>query len=102
MAGKFKLSALGMWVGIGVTAATVVQELRKPAEQRTWHGDLYGIPYDYRAPSADKVRATYWSPDDSRILMPKVFGWGWDVNVGRVVRLASETLSTAVESGEHR
>lgn len=94
---KSRLSTFGMWVGIGVTAATVVQELRKPDSERTWHGDLYGIPYDYRAPSVEKAKATYWAPDDERILMPKLFGWGWDPNVGRVVRLASEFLSSAME-----
>lgn len=94
---RSRLSALGFWVGVGITAATIAQELRKPAEEREWHGDLYGIPYDYRMPSVEKAKATYWNPADERILMPKMFGWGWDVNVGRVVQVASEALSGAAD-----
>ena len=39
-----------------------------------------GIPYDWRAPTAARVRQRGWNPDDRRIFTPKVFGWGYSIN----------------------
>ena len=74
----------------GLFGAAIAQELRKPAGEREWVGQLGGVvPYDLRKPTAERVVAEFWSPDDPRILMPHSFGVGWGVNVGRLVRLAS-------------
>lgn len=93
------LSKASLWVAAGLVAASVGRELWKPPAERTWCGDLWGIPYDYRKPTVDKVKATFWAPEDERIVMPRAFGVGWDVNVGRVVRLAREF---AGEASAHR
>lgn len=69
-------------------AWAVITELRKPEEERTWHGKLAGfVPYELRPPTLDRVRETYWSPDDEHLLKPQVWGVGWALNVGRVVEL---------------
>jgi hypothetical protein len=66
----------------------VITELRKPEGERTWHGKLAGfVPYELRPPTLDRVRETYWSPDDEHVLRPPVWGVGWALNVGRVVEL---------------
>jgi len=49
-------------------------------------GLFLGIPYDWRAPTWARVRARWWNPDDPRVLTPKVFGWGFDLNLYRVAR----------------
>ncbi len=37
---------------------------------------------------AERVAATWWAPADSRLLLPRAVGWGWDLNFGAVaVRL---------------
>ncbi|MGD2103242.1 MAG: hypothetical protein PVG83_13505 [Acidimicrobiia bacterium] len=65
---------------IGVVA--VVQELRKPKDERTWNGAVAGVvPYDFRMPTVERVRDTYWNPDGP-ILSGKVFGVGWAPNFG--------------------
>jgi hypothetical protein len=70
-------------------AAAIIQELRKPSDERRWVGKVAGIvPYDLRRPTFRRLLASVWSPDDSRILMPYGFGVGWTVNVGRLVELA--------------
>jgi hypothetical protein len=80
-------------VGTTLVAAAVVQELRKPSAERTWHGHLAGlIPYDFRPPTLERFRAAWWNPDDPRIFTDRVFGVGWAVNVGRVARLTRETV----------
>lgn len=75
---------------LGVAAAlmsgAVVQELLKPADQRVWHGRFFGIPYDYRRPTLDRVKKTWWNPNDERILIPRSIGMGWDINLYQVRR----------------
>jgi uncharacterized membrane protein len=74
---------------LALTAAAAGNELRKPRRRRDWHGELLGVPYDFRKPSAEKLRRSYWSPDDRRVFKPRAWGLGWDVNVGRLWRLAA-------------
>ncbi len=70
---------------IGVIA--VVQELRKPQEMRTWHGKVAGlVPYDFRTPTIDRFRTTYWNPEGP-ILSSKAWGVGWAPNFAAVKRL---------------
>lgn len=72
---------------IGVVA--FVQELQKPPKKRTWHGKVGDlVPYDFRAPTVDRIRATYWNPDGP-LLSGKVFGAGWAPNFGAVKRLVA-------------
>jgi hypothetical protein len=78
----------------GLLGAAVVQELRKPAGERTWHGDLAGlVPYDLRPPTLDRLRERVWAPQDPHVIVPRVFGVGWTVNAGRVVWLARRRLT---------
>ncbi len=86
---------LGLWLGAALVAASVAQELRKPPSQRTWQGELFGIPYDYRPPTFERLRSTMWAPEDERVLKPRAFGIGRDLNLGRVVRVVSQTRSGA-------
>ncbi len=49
-------------------------------------GHFLGIPYDWRRPTVARVKSRWWNDDDSRILTPKSFGWGYDLNVAQVLR----------------
>jgi hypothetical protein len=70
---------------IGVIA--VVQELRKPPDERTWSGKVANfVPYDFRVPTWERVRNTYWNPDGP-VLSGKAFGVGWAPNIGGLARL---------------
>jgi hypothetical protein len=74
---------------IGVVA--VVQELRKPKEDRTWHGKVADVvPYDFRVPTMGRVRDTYWNPEGP-IFSGKVFGVGWAPNFGVLKRMFART-----------
>jgi hypothetical protein len=69
---------------IGLVA--IVQELRKPKADRTWHGKIFDlVPYDFRVPTFERVRNTYWNPAGS-IVSGKVFGVGWAPNLGAMTR----------------
>lgn len=77
---------LGVGVGMTLIGAAVAIELRKPPEERTWHGRIAGrIPYDLRPPTPGRVRERLWNPADRRVVVPTVFGVGWTVNFGRLL-----------------
>lgn len=68
-----------------IAIAAVIKELRLPKEERTWHGAIAGfVPYDFRKPSVERIKRTFWDPD-GRIVVDRPFGVGWTVNVGAVV-----------------
>jgi Family of unknown function (DUF5808) len=48
-------------------------------------GKFLGIPYDLRRPTVARTKSRLWNPNESRLLVPKVFGWGWDVNFARLL-----------------
>lgn len=68
---------------VGVVA--VVQELRKPPKERTWHGAVGVFPYDFRMPTVERMKQTYWNPGGPMI-SSKVFGVGWAPNFGALQR----------------
>ena len=71
----------------GLAAAAVLQELRKPAAERTWHGTVAGVvPYDFRVPTLARVQASLWDPEGS-LVKPQPFGVGWTLNPGRIAAL---------------
>jgi hypothetical protein len=72
---------------VGAAVLAIRQEMRKPASDREWNGKVGLVPYDFRFPTPSRIRERYWNPDDDRILVPQLFGVGWTVNLGRVVRL---------------
>ena len=87
MDAKQKTRLFGAAAGVGLLAAAVGVELRKPRRKRTWHGRLAGfVPYDFRKPTLARVRGSWWNPGDSRLLTPRVYGVGWDVNLARLVK----------------
>ncbi len=58
------------------------EQLRLPPAERTWHGRIAGrIPYDFRLPTAERIRATFWNKDTSELLVPHAFGIGWTINL---------------------
>jgi uncharacterized protein DUF5808 len=67
---------LVIYVGVAI-----VEQLRRPPGVRTWHGRIAGIPYDFRMPTVDRLRATFWNKDTAQILVPQAFGIGWTVNL---------------------
>ena len=78
--GKEWIIRLVQAVVITVTIAAVCQELEKPKEERHWHGKIGFIPYDFRLPTIERLKASYWNPDSSRIFTSEVLGIGWAIN----------------------
>ena len=63
---RSELGAFG-WLlrtaAMAAVAGAIYTELRKPPEERTWNGKLLGVvPYDFRLPSLDRLRAGVLEP----------------------------------------
>jgi hypothetical protein len=89
-----RLNRVVGWVSLGLVVAAVIKELSRPREDRTWHGRLLGIPYDFRLPTMAKVRERLWAPANPNLLVPHVFGMGWTVNLGRLRTVLASKLSS--------
>ncbi len=48
-------------------------------------GTFLGIPYDWRRPTVARAKSCWWNADDRRLFTPKSFGWGWDINLARLL-----------------
>jgi Family of unknown function (DUF5808) len=77
-------------VVLGTAAVTlmgsaIVQQLSRPASERTWYGKIAGVPYDFRVPTPEKLRDTFWNKNTSQVLVPHAFGMGWTVNFYPIV-----------------
>jgi hypothetical protein len=92
MARSGKMRSLVKWTMFGLGAAAIVQELRKPAKDREWHGTVAGfVPYDFRFPTVDRIKQRWWNPNTDQVLTPQVFGVGWTINWARVRDLVTES-----------
>ena len=72
---------------IVISAAAVYDQLRRPAPERTWHGDVLGVPYDFRLPNPRRFMDAWWNPDDPHLFTPRDFGVGWAVNFHHLYKL---------------
>jgi hypothetical protein len=44
------------------------------------HGRFLGVPYDWRKPTLERFKSRVWNDNDDRIVVPRWYGWGYDVN----------------------
>lgn len=52
-------------------------------------GYFLGMPYEWRRPTMHRLKHRMWNKEDDRIVVPRWYGWGYDVNLhalGRRVR----------------
>lgn len=76
------------FVGALLTVLAVLDQVGRRPEDRDWHGRALGVPYDFRLPTVERLRARFWNPDDERIIVPQVVGIGWTINVYQLKRRA--------------
>lgn len=83
------------------TIAAIYQELRKPPAERTWHGKVGGfIPYDFRIPTWERIRSSYWNPESDQVFTERVVGVGWGVNIPTAIRKTNELVRQYMEASE--
>ncbi|HEV2953271.1 MAG TPA: DUF5808 domain-containing protein [Candidatus Dormibacteraeota bacterium] len=79
---------------VGVTLAAIAKEMSKSDQERTWQGQVAGIPYDFRPPTWERLKDAYWNPASTRIFTDRPFGIGWGVNFARVYTLVAGNMVT--------
>ena len=47
-------------------------------------GTFLGVPYDWRRPTKARFKERMWNADDPRLMTPRAFGWGYDLNFYRL------------------
>ncbi|MEA2359615.1 MAG: hypothetical protein QOI62_2875, partial [Solirubrobacteraceae bacterium] len=57
--------------------------LRLMGRSRT--GKFLGVPYDWRRPTWARYKSRWWNPADRRLFTPRAFGWGYDINLARLL-----------------
>lgn len=80
-----------------LAGSALAKELSKPPEERTWHGTVARVPYDFRPPSVEKFRRTVWDPENPEVFVPHAFGVGWSVNFARLVAPPATGCSAVAE-----
>ncbi|NUU18527.1 hypothetical protein HP550_14820 [Cellulomonas humilata] len=81
-------------ITLALAVAAVVKELRQPAEEREWHGQVVGfVPYDFRVPTMARFKERMWDPEGAHVISPRVFGVGWTLNAGRIVELVRQRVT---------
>jgi hypothetical protein len=55
-------------------------------------GKFMGVPYDWRKPTKERYRLRLWNPDEIRIITPRAFGWGYDINFYRLLHRSSKPV----------
>lgn len=53
---------------------------------RTPQGRFLGLPYNWKRPTWAELRRAYWDPDERRVIVPKTYGWGLDINFAALLR----------------
>ena len=77
-----KLRRIIIAISLIVAGAALWEQLKMPHEKRTWHGKVSGIiPYDFRAPTWQRIVKSWWNPEDPRIFTERCFGIGWAINL---------------------
>ena len=76
------LSAILRTATMVLTVAAAVYAYRTKQPE----GRILNVPYDFRMPTMERLRRRVWSPDESRVFTPAVFGVGWSLNFFQVVR----------------
>ncbi|WP_421740279.1 DUF5808 domain-containing protein [Cellulomonas sp.] len=81
-------------ITLALAVAAVVKELRRPADEREWHGQVAGfVPYDFRVPTVARFKERMWDPEGAHVISPRVFGVGWTLNAGRIVELVRQRVT---------
>jgi hypothetical protein len=63
-----------------------------PGDKEPGTGTFLGVPYDWRRKGfRSRLKQRWWNPEDPRLFTPKTFGWGYDVNLARLLRRRPRT-----------
>lgn len=65
-------------------AAELLADLTREPESSDPVADVFGIPFEARGLTDAGVRGRLWAPQDPRLIVPRLLGGGWTLNLGAV------------------
>jgi hypothetical protein len=84
---KSPLRRLTRLITIAMVISALVQEMSKPAAERTWQGKVWRfVPYDFRMPTWERFRQSVWAPEDPHLFPDRVFGGRMELQCWPCVR----------------
>jgi hypothetical protein len=91
---RFEAGQVLRLVGVLLLAGAILQQLRRPSDQRDWHGKVLGVvPYDFRPPSLGRFASRWFNPGDHRLFTEHAFGIGWSVNIAQAIKMATGMIA---------
>jgi hypothetical protein len=92
----YRMARTAVWLAF---FGALYQELKKPDAERTWNGKVAGVvPYDFRLPTFERLRTSYWNPESDQIFSERVFGVGWAVNIPVAARKVAALVDQYADS----
>lgn len=49
-------------------------------------GKFLGVPFDWRRPTVARFKSRVWDPKNPKLIVPRVYGWGYTINFARLLR----------------
>jgi len=87
--GLRKLRNLVRLAVLGLFGLAMWREMSQPESQRQWHGEVLGVPYDFRPPTNARLREAWWN-ERAGLITPVPWGLGWTINFYRARMLARQ------------
>jgi hypothetical protein len=84
------LKTLIRLVVMSLFGMAIYKEMSQPEAQRTWHGDVFGVPYDFRPPTSQRLRDAWWN-EHAGLFTASPWGVGWTINFRRAMDMAAQT-----------
>jgi hypothetical protein len=65
-----------------------------PPKNEPHTGTFLGVPYDWRRKGfRARLKQRWWDPTEPRLIVPRAFGWGYDLNLARLLRRGTKQSS---------
>jgi hypothetical protein len=78
----------------------LVSDEKQPDAPPDPQGHFAKVPYDWRRPTLERVRARWWNRNDMRLWTPKSYGWGYDLNLYWLVHPREYVEAQRARSGD--
>ncbi|MDW7981572.1 MAG: hypothetical protein RMH81_01965 [Thermomicrobium sp.] len=89
------VARLVRWITLGLIGAALYDQLRRAPAERTWVGHVGPVPYDFRRPSLERLRASLYDPANAQLFTPIAWGIGWSLNLATAQRVLGPCLERA-------
>ncbi len=60
----------------------------------------FGLVYDFRPPTWERIRDAYWNPESDQLFSDRVFGVGWAINLYKAKTLLDDLFGRMMGTRE--